>query len=74
MFVAFSPTGWYVASAAYDEIRVWQSATGFCMYTINTKRAQVHALAFSPDGTRLLAGIEDGTAVSGTFRPAFNCL
>ncbi|MCU0916793.1 MAG: protein kinase [Planctomycetes bacterium] len=60
--VAFSPTGWYVASAAYDEIRVWQSATGFCMYTINTQGAQVHALAFSPDGTRLLAGIEDGTA------------
>ena len=60
--VAFSPLGRYVASAAYDGIKLWDLATGIWIYTINTQNTFVRALTFSPDGTRLLAGADDGVA------------
>lgn len=73
--VAFSPDGRYVATNAgageggYDEAevkdhtaRVWDVATGAELKKLVGHAGMVSAVAFSPDGRRLLTGSRDRTA------------
>jgi hypothetical protein len=63
--LAFSPDGVRLASAAYEdrneaelqvgEVKTWEVATGLELRTFEGHRFPVYAVAFSPDGRRLLA-------------------
>jgi len=44
-------------------IRVWETATGKLLERLDGAPARVNALAFSPDGRRLVTGHFDGTAL-----------
>ncbi len=70
--LAYDPTGKHLASAnaRFDpgtvtfagwEVRLWEAATGRAVRIIGQHAAVVHALAFSPDGERLVTGARDGT-------------
>jgi len=57
--VAFSPDGRRVATASQDgRAKVWDPATGECIYTVFAHHWGVPAVAFSPDGGKLLTGDE----------------
>jgi len=59
--VGVTPDGRFVAAAGGGaEATIWESATGKRITTIPFD-APVTALAFSPDGKRMLAGTESGT-------------
>jgi WD40 repeat protein len=46
---------------AHDTIRLWDIATGTEVAELRGHRAYVHAVAFSPDGTRLASCSGDFT-------------
>jgi WD40 repeat protein len=56
--VAYSPDGRWIASGDWDKaIRVWDAATGEACATLpHPAPGIVRALAFTPDGTRLVSG------------------
>jgi WD40 repeat protein len=70
--VAFSPSGKLLLTGGDDgTARVWEAATGkpvsppllhSVLLPPNSRRGPVHAVAFSPDGTKVLTGSDDGTA------------
>lgn len=53
--LAFRPDGVLLASAGRYEAKVWDAATGRLQLEIGYRNA-MHALAFSPDGSRLAIG------------------
>jgi WD40 repeat protein len=54
--VAYSPDGRWIASGGWDsKIRLWDAATGEACATL-PHPGVVAALAFTPDGTRLISG------------------
>src|SRR5262249_34066690 len=54
--VAYSPDGHWIASGGWDKaIRLWDAATGETCATL-PHPGIVAALAFTPDGTRLVSG------------------
>lgn len=61
--VAFSPVGTYVAAACGKFVRVWDAATGKVYRDLDGPGEPLTILAFSPDGTTLVAGGYTGTAV-----------
>jgi WD40 repeat protein len=72
--VAFSPDGrlmaaagrsssWFTASPVDGTIRFWRTGTGTEVGQLQGHRGGIHAITFSPDGTRLVSGGEDSTAL-----------
>jgi WD40 repeat protein len=55
--VAFHPSGTVLASGGKDQtIRLWQARDGTALGVFARPQHKISALAFAPDGTRLLAG------------------
>jgi WD40 repeat protein len=64
--VAFSRDGRLFATAASKpspRIQIWDVASGAEVGSIQGFRGVVHSLAFSPDGRRLISGMNDTTAL-----------
>jgi WD40 repeat protein len=59
-YAVFSPDGQKIATAGLGMLHVWDVSTRRCMACHNTP-AQITAIAFSPDGTRLAISNDDGT-------------
>jgi len=62
--VAFSPDGKRIASALdwEGEIEVWDAMTGANLMTLR-RDGLCSGLAFSPDGSKIICGSEDGTII-----------
>jgi WD40 repeat protein len=65
----FSPDGKVLASASYNKVRLWESATGKELYQLEGHQGHIHALTIFPGG-RLLAteGGGDETDFSPPYR------
>lgn len=71
--VVFSPDGTRIVSGSSDEtVKVWDAVTGLEIVTLPVRsglqtprepRGGIRCLAFSPDGTRLVAGRQDGVVM-----------
>ena len=65
--VCFSPCGQYVASSSPEDpttVKLWRTSDGTCLKTAWRHRDVVMYMAFSPDGTMLWCGDNNG-AVTG---------
>jgi len=60
--VDFSPDGKYLATAGYDNARVWEAQTGKEVFARMTHKNGVNGVAFSPDGKYLATASNDNTA------------
>jgi len=60
--VAFSPDGKQVVSGSGDKtVRLWNTATGALLQTLEGHSASVYSIAFSPDGKQVVSGSRDNT-------------
>ncbi len=58
----YTDEGELVQGEPYDfTVQVWEATTGECLLIYRGHSNEVHALAWSPDGTRLASGSMDGT-------------
>jgi WD40 repeat protein len=60
----FRPDGKHVATCTTDPdraVRIWDTATGRLEATLTGHKREVKAVAYSPDGTRLVTASRDGT-------------
>ena len=57
----FSPNGGHIATKSLDAtVRLWSAADGTCVATFRDHEVPVERMVFSPDGTRLASGDEEG--------------
>ena len=59
--VAFSPDGNFIATAGRDSIAIWSSKSGQYTAVLEEETQTCRCLAFSPDGSTLALGMEDGS-------------
>lgn len=67
--VAWSPDGRSIAATSQDAARIWDAETGRLEYALAGHTGFVHAVAWSPDSSRLVTGSADGTARVWEFGP-----
>jgi WD40 repeat protein len=75
--VCFSPNGRLLAGGGDGPdvpLRLWDLATGKELLSLGSQRAAVTALAISPDGTKLVSGLRDNTALVWDLTPALQRL
>lgn len=58
--VAFSPVDQMMASASDTTILIWDSKNGKLVRTFSNHDSNVSSVAFSPDGTKIAAGLDNG--------------
>ena len=58
----YSPAGKYIATAGSLGAFLWDAESGALLRTFRGHTNNVFSVAFSPDGTRVLTGSQDGTA------------
>ncbi|HQR34615.1 MAG TPA: serine/threonine-protein kinase, partial [Blastocatellia bacterium] len=62
--VAYSPDGLKLATGDENGTgRLWESATGRLLATLQAHKTRIHAVAFSPDGKTLATGSDDNLIV-----------
>ena len=60
--VAFGPDCGHLASGINDNsLRLWDAATGECVWTLGGHTDRVNVMSFSPDGSWLSSGAGDDT-------------
>ncbi|MBC7821936.1 MAG: hypothetical protein IAG10_34040 [Planctomycetaceae bacterium] len=59
--VVFSPDGLALASAIVNDVQLWDVASGKLNFTLRGHRGVVTAIAFTPDGSKLLTSSDDHT-------------
>jgi hypothetical protein len=74
---AFSRDGSRIVSSDRDKIYLWDAASGRPIQSFEGHAGDVHSVAFSPDGTRILSGSDDVTlklwdAASGQLLHSFD--
>ena len=77
-----SPDGVYYAGGVKEKIHVWEGGTGALIAVISQHYQPVSALAFSPDGSYLVSGGDDGMilvwrfglVISSAYTPRFSLL
>ncbi|MYF98112.1 sigma-70 family RNA polymerase sigma factor [Candidatus Poribacteria bacterium] len=74
--LVFSPCGNYLAAATWWEegmenlaIRIWDVATGEHVHVFHGHNSLVQSLAFSPNGTMLACGCDNGTILVWDMQP-----
>ncbi|MFL5339302.1 MAG: hypothetical protein ACJ8F7_03965 [Gemmataceae bacterium] len=67
--LALAPTGYLVASAEGDRVLLFEIATGQLRGVLSGHHGEVSALAFTPDGRRLISGSNDNTALVWDVTP-----
>jgi len=64
--VAWSPNGQWLASASqlnFRRVLVWDVSAGFPLWVSKSYPAQIRRVAWSPDGTRLAGGDDNGQVI-----------
>ena len=54
------PSGRYLVATSEHDVAIWQREKGWLLRTLTGHRSEVHAVAFSPDGTLVASGTDDG--------------
>jgi WD40 repeat protein len=72
-YVAWSPDGQHIAASVDDHVLLWDFRVSIEPIMLPGDPSRIRTLAFSPDGTRLAGGDDDGTVhlwtVGGTAAP-----
>ena len=70
--VRFSPDSRYLISASYDgTARLWEVATGQCLYTFIDHEDALYAADFLPDGSGIVTCSNDGTVLVYEMTPRY---
>jgi WD40 repeat protein len=73
--VAWHPNSHYLATGSSDRsLRLWEAASGACVRVLTAQTSCITSLAFSPDGSQLAAGTEDGTVAVYDIGSARRCV
>jgi WD40 repeat protein len=60
--ITFSHNGSALAIVSDDDMKIFETATGVTTaFEVDQSIVEVHSVAFSPDGSRLVCGLEDGS-------------